>query len=224
MSGSAPTAVDAVRRSVELDLDVPGNTPIPGRAELSTTLDAAPADLWPLLTTHEGLASWYGPVTGDLAPEGEFQTVSGAHGRILEAESPHRLLLSWEYGPMSDRLELVLDPTDDGSSRFGLTHVSALAPEILEKFGPGATALGWDIALLGLVARTDGWRSLGIQVEPPAPAWLAGPEGAEHVRAWAIRWAAAAVAAGLDVDTARRGEIETAQAYGAPPLDHAAQG
>lgn len=212
-SPSVTAIVDAVSRAVELERR-------PDRVDVTTSLRTvladSPAQVWPELTDPARLARWYGPVeiTGDADAGIEFSTVGGAHGRVITAEEPHLLRLTWEYGGHEDELEIRLDPEDDGSSRLRLEQVSSVPLAVFESYGPGATALGWDIAVLGLVSRTDAWRDLRLAVPAPDPAWLASAEGTELVRAWSIRWAAASVAAGTEEDLARRAEAGTTQAYG----------
>lgn len=209
-----PPAVEAVRRSVEIE-DHGDTTRV--ITTLTTPLGEPPARLWPLLTSAPELLQWYGPVGGQLRPGGTFHTTGGAHGHILEADAPHRLRLTWEYGSNVDDLEIRLDPEDDGTTELRLVHDARIDTEVFTRFGPGATALGWDIALLGLASHTDGWHELCLEVPAPSPTWLTGPDGARHVRAWAIRWAAAAIAAGTEESQARAQESATMQAYGAAP-------
>src|SRR5699024_2179114 len=84
-----------------------------------------------------------------------------------------------------------------------------LDAEEFARTGPGSLALGWELALLALAAHTDGWHATClVPVPSPGPDWLHGPEGGTYVRAWAVRWAAEAVAAGVDEATARQGESD----------------
>ena len=229
--------VDAVSRSVEVER---GDGIVALTARLRTTLGGAPSELWPELTEADRLAQWYGPVeigpaqsdptesdpTGSDAAAADpardageagartFRTVGGAHGRVLAAVPPHQLDLTWEYADNVDRLEIRLDPEEDGTSRLTLQQIARLPEATFDAYGPGAVGIGWDIAILGFVARTGAWRELRLDVPVASPAWLASSEGADMVRAWSIRWAAASVAAGTDVDAARRAENETTRAYG----------
>lgn len=213
--------VDAVSRSVEIER-VDGAVDVTAR--LRTTLGASPAELWPELTEADRLAQWYGPVQIDHAPDAPatgadatgcaFRTVGGAQGRVLAAVPPHQLDLTWEYADNVDRLEIRLDPEEDGTSRLTLQQIARLPETRFDAYGPGAIGIGWDIAVLGFVARTGAWRELRLDVPVASPVWLASPEGADMVRAWSIRWAAASVAAGTDETAARRAENETTRAYG----------
>lgn len=208
---AAASLLDAVRRSVDLDV---GPETVLVRTALSTNLEPAPARVWPLLATAAGLAQWYGPVQGDLREGGTFQAPGGAQGRILQAAEPHLLELTWDTPGASDPLTLRLDPSDDGSTQLELVHAGRMPRAVFDAYGPGATAVGWDIALLGLAAASGGWRGAGDPTPAPTPLWLASPQGAELVRGWSIRWAAASVAAGTDADIARAGELATTAAYG----------
>lgn len=212
-----PGVIDAVSRSVDITRHGEAVSLI---TRLRCPLGASPARLWPALTDPARLAAWYGPVEVEADEDGmpvAFRAAGGVRGRILEVDPPHLVELTWEYGDSADSLEIRLDPQDDGTTELRLIQSAELPAEVFDAYGPGATALGWDIALLGLVAHTDAWEELQLSVPAPSPAWLQSPAGREHVRAWSIRWAAASVAAGTDVDAARRAEVETTRAYGAQP-------
>lgn len=205
------TVVDATRRSLEIE-DLGDQVRI--AITLSTHLDAAPARVWPMLTDIQQLATWYGQVEGDLSEGGRFRTMRGASGRVLEIEAPHKLSLTWEVGDAVDPLLIRLDPEDDGTTLLRLRHTVLMPRERFEEYGPGYAAIGWEIALLALAAATGAWEpSCGHQVPAPTPDWLASADGAAHLRAWSIRWAAEAVAAGVDEQLARRGEDSTIAAH-----------
>lgn len=209
---AAASIVDAVRRTCELE---PGEGTILVTTTLSTYLAPAPARLWPLLTRPEELARWYGPIEGDLREGGEFRAPGGAGGRILEAVEPHKLDLTWEYQGKVDSLLIRIDPMDDGASSLDLVHTTAMPREVFDAYGPGASAVGWDIALLGLAAFSGGWDSLSEHPVPtPTPQWLATAQGAAFVAAWSIRWGGASAAAGTDPALSRAGELATTAAYG----------
>ncbi|MDO5661790.1 MAG: SRPBCC domain-containing protein [Brachybacterium sp.] len=206
-----PPAIDAVRRLVEID---PGAETIRMVTRISTGFGLAPAQLWPHLTRADHLAAWYGPVQGELEVGGRYEAIGGARGSIVRAAPPHYLELTYEYGNNVDSLVIRLDPEDDGTTKLSLRHTLEVPRELFAQYGPGAGAVGWEIALLGLAAHVDGWREVGITPPTPTPAWLTGEEGAAFVRAWSIRWAAASIAAGTDEQIARRGEQEITRAYG----------
>lgn len=203
--------VDAVRRALEIDeQNDEGHRRTRVVLALTTNISRAPARLWPLLTDTRELARWFGPVTGELHEGGRFEAPRGAEGRILHVEEPHRIGLTWAQGAGEYPLLIRLDPEDDGTTLLGLRRTVLLDAEEFARSGPGHLALDWEIALLALAAHTDGWRDSCLMTAPtPTAAWLHGPQGAEYVRQWSVRWAAEAIAAGVDETTARQGESET---------------
>ena len=213
--------VDAVRRSLEIDEQAPlesGEAQGPGRIRvvltLTTNIALAPARLWPLLTSPRRLAEWFGPVDGELREGGRFEAPGGADGRILQVQEPHRLGLTWGRPTGEDPLLLRLDPEDDGTTLLALRHTMLLDAEEFARTGPGVLALGWEITLLALAAHTDGWHATCLAPVPvPTPEWRRGPQGARYVRAWAVRWAAEAIAAGVEETIARQGESETVRRH-----------
>lgn len=206
------SVVGAVRRELEIDERTShgGHPLVRAVLTLTTNLDLSPAQLWPLLTRPEQLARWFGPVTGELHEGGRFEAPGGVQGVILAAEEPHRLTLSWARAGGEDPLLIRLDPEDDGTTLLRLRHTVLVDVEEFERTGPGPLAIGWELALLALAAETDGWHSSCLNAVPtPTPQWRRGPEAAAYLRAWSVRWAAEAIAAGVDESTARRGEAET---------------
>lgn len=203
--------VDAVRRELELDEQSrEGRRRVRAVLTLTTNIDRSPAQLWPLLTRPAQLGRWFGPVSGELGEGGSFRAPHGASGRILQAAEPHRLSLTWDQGRGEEPLQIRSDPEDDGTSRLQLRSTVLVDAQEFARHGPGALAISWELALLALAAHTDGWRSSCLTPAPlPTPEWLHSAQGAEYVRAWSVRWAAQAIAAGVDETTARRGETET---------------
>lgn len=208
--------VDAVRRELEIDEQIhDGRTLVRTTATLTTNIDRSPAQLWPLLTRPDQLAQWFGQICGDLREGGRFEAPRGARGRLLQVEAPHKISLTWEDGGSEDPLSIRLDPEDDGTTLLRLRHTRLIPQEEFDLVGPGLGAVDWEIALIALAAVTDGWRTSCLHDVPrPSSAWLASAEGAAYIRAWSVRWAAEAIAAGLDESAARRAEIETNAAYG----------
>lgn len=204
-------AVDAVRRSLDIqEQALDGADHVQVVLTLRTNLSLAPAQLWPLLTRPHELSRWFGPVSGELREGGRFEAPGGATGRILQVEEPHCLGLSWEHVHGEGPLQLRLDPEDDGTTQLVLRRSVRLGPEELSRTGPGVLAIDWEIVLLALAAHTDGWQATCLAPVPvPTPQWLRDPQGERFVRAWSVRWAAEAVAAGIDEATARRGEAES---------------
>ncbi|WP_193104782.1 SRPBCC domain-containing protein [Brachybacterium sp. FME24] len=208
--------VDAVRRELEIDEQFhEGRTQVRAVLTLTTNITRSPAQLWPLLTRPAQLAGWFGPVSGDLREGGLFEAPQGASGRVLQVEAPHKIALTWDRHGRADPLLIRLDPEDDGTTELRLRHTTLIEREEFDRAGPGLGAIDWEIALLALAAATDGWRASCLRDVPvPTSGWLATQEGAQHVRAWSVRWAAQAVAAGVDEATARQGEKATTSILG----------
>lgn len=207
------SVVGAVRRELEIDerTSHEGHPLVRVVLTLTTNLDLSPAQVWPLLTRPGELARWFGPVTGELREGGRFEAPGGVHGRIIEVEEPHRLALSWALAGGEDPLLIRLDPEDDGTTLLRLRHTALVDVDEFERTGPGAIAIGWELALLALASETDGWRSSCLNAVPtPTREWQRGTQAAAYLRAWSVRWAAEAIAAGVDEGTARRGEAATA--------------
>lgn len=93
-----------------------------------TPLSRSGADIWPLLSTPQGLGKWLGHVDRfDGAPEGAFRITSRAHGReiveegtIEQMSDSNRVVLAWEWAGESwggrTKVELTLEPDASGSA------------------------------------------------------------------------------------------------------------
>lgn len=206
--------VDAVRRRLEIHEPVRPQAPVRTVMTLTTNLAPAPAQVWPMLSRLDRLAQWYGPVSGELREGGVLRLPGGVDCRILEVEAPHMIRVEMTPEAEGEPLLIRLDPEDDGTTSLRLSHTVTIGRTTFETFGPGLVAIGWEIVLQRLAAATDGWRAACLRDVPvPTARWMAGQEGLEHVRAWSVRWAAEAIAAGVDEQTARRGERETVRVY-----------
>ncbi|MGC4943336.1 SRPBCC family protein [Kribbella sp. DT2] len=143
--------LNAVTRSL-------GSTTIPaGDARtvvLTRTYAADLEDVWDALTTADRLARWLLPVEGDLHLGGTYRLSDSTRGDILACEPPHLLRITWLYGedvtPKNiSEVEARLEP-DGPHTRLTLTHAAVDAEDFWAQYGPGATGVGWDLALLAL--------------------------------------------------------------------------
>ena len=197
--------LDALERSVST-LERDGR---PARAvTLSRDFAATVDDLWDALTSAERLPRWFLPVGGDLAPGGRYQIQGHAGGTITGCEPPSRLALTWEFGADVSWVDVHVADDGTGRVRLTLTHTSVLS-EHWERYGPGATGVGWEMALAGLarhLARPDA-------PKPDEAAWVASPEGRAFISGSSDAWGRAAVAAGTDPGAARAAARRTTAFY-----------
>lgn len=101
-----------------------------------------------------------------------------------------------------------MQPDGDGA-RLTLEHIAHVDDERWAEYGPGATGVGWDLALMGLGLHL----SSGETVDPQTvEQWLRGP-GASFVADCSTAWAAAAQAAGTDPEAAQAAAERTTAFY-----------
>lgn len=176
---------------------------------VSRTYDATPDEVWAALVDPERIPRWLGPVEGDLRVGGRFALEGNASGDITTCDRPERLSVTWEHGGDTSWVDVSLRPTPDGTV-LQLDHSFAVTDHY-RRYGPGATGIGWELALMGL--------SLHL-ADPtfahPAPDEL--PPGlAEFNRAAATAWGEAAVAGGDDAAEADLAARRCAAAYTGEP-------
>lgn len=167
------------------------------------TYDTTVDDLWDALTTPQRLARWFLPVEGDLKLGGRYQLQGNAGGTITRCDPPDALDLTWEFGGATSWVHVRV--TRDGrGARLVLEHIAhrdAIGKEHLEKFGPGAVGIGWELALHGLALHVA---SGGAPVDRAAfEAWTRSAEGKAFIRSSGEAWGAADAASGEAADAAR---------------------
>lgn len=194
---------------------------------LAQSFAVAPEELWSALTSGDRLAAWFGRASGEVVSGGRFELPDmETSGRVLTAEIPHRLLLTWEFAKSVSEMELLVTPEEpaapgaagedgargDGSeqrTRFELRH-TVPADAHWATFGPAATGCGWDGALYGLALHLE---DPSAALLPQLGAFASSPEGAAFTRATADAWYAAHVASGADRKPARKASVRTAAFY-----------
>jgi uncharacterized protein YndB with AHSA1/START domain len=173
----------------------------------SRTYATTPADLWDALTTAERLPRWFLPISGELRKGGRYQLQGNAGGDILVCEPPRHLKVTWEFGGAVSWLELRI-AKDGPGSRLTLEH-TMVPDDHWKQFGPGATGVGWDLALVGLAQHLG-----GLMAGPDAGMeWMGSENGKAFIRESSEAWGAAAIAGGEDADRARAGVTQTIAAY-----------
>ncbi|MBX3217739.1 MAG: SRPBCC family protein [Labilithrix sp.] len=167
------------------------------------TYDTTVEDLWEAITTPERLARWFVPVEGDLKLGGRYQLKGNASGTITRCDPPRALDVTWEFGGATSWVTVRLTP-DGTRARLTLEHIAhrdGVGKDHLEKFGPGAVGVGWDLGLHGLGLHVA---EPGATIDPAAfEAWSMSSEGKAAIRATGEAWAAAHAASGADAGEAR---------------------
>jgi uncharacterized protein YndB with AHSA1/START domain len=183
---------------------------------MSRSYDAGVEDVWDACTSAERLSRWFLPVTGDLRLGGRYQFEGNAGGEILTCERPNLLKVSWIFGdaPGLSEVEVRLSADGEDRTRFELRHTAQVPTEFWDRFGPGATGVGWDLALLGLALHLS-----GSELESPPETWEGTEEGRAYSTASSERWAEAHEAAGAPAEQARAAAERTAGFYAPPPKE-----
>lgn len=192
-------------------------TPVTGGHDvtLAQTFAVHPEELWSALTIGSHLEAWFGRASGEAIEGGTYELPDmETRGRVLAADEPRRLLLTWEFGRNSTEMELLVEPVEveegaPAATRFTLRH-TVPADAHWEAFGPAATGCGWDAALYALALHLE---DPAADLMPRLSRFAASPEGAEFTRATADAWFRAHVASGADRKPARKASVRTAAFY-----------
>lgn len=178
---------------------------------ISQVYDAGLDDLWDVVTSAERIPRWFLPVSGDLREGGHYQLEGNAGGTVTRCDKPHSFAATWEYGGMVSWIEVRLTPAGHERTRLELEHVAHVADDLWDQFGPGATGIGWDMALLGLAGHLT---APGTAIDPStAMAWMVSDDGKEFIRLSSESWFEANLAAGTGPDTARGQADRSYDAY-----------
>ena len=166
-----------------------------GRPAAAVTLSrgcgATVDDLWDAVTNRERIPRWFLPVDGDLEPGGRYRLEGNASGAITACRRPSHFALTWEFGGDTSWVDVGLADDGAGRPRITLTHTALLSPH-WDEYGPGATGIGWEMGLLGLVLHL---------AQPAAPkldeaAFAASPDGRAFITGSGEAWGRAAAEAG----------------------------
>jgi uncharacterized protein YndB with AHSA1/START domain len=167
------------------------------------TYDTTVEDLWDAITTPQRLARWFTPVEGNLELGGRYQLQGNAGGTITRCDPPEAFDVTWEFGGATSWVHVRL-ARDGRGARLVLEHIAhrdAIGKEHLEKFGPGAVGIGWELALHGLALHLAA--AGGAVDRGAAEAWMRSSEGKAFMRACGEAWGVAHAASGEDPDEAR---------------------
>jgi len=180
----------------------------------SRTYETEIDDVWDAITNPERIARWFSPVSGELREGGRFQIEGNAGGKIVRCDPPKSVALTWEYGGDVSWVGVVLTEVQPGHTRLVLEHAAHTPEDFWERYGAGATGVGWDLAILGLAEHLAG----AADIDPKqAEQWPATPDGNKWVAHCSEGWGAAQVAAGApktasDAAVARTFAFYTGQA------------
>ena len=202
--------IGAVTRTVEdrIQDGRPARVVVAARS-YDTTVD----DLWDALTNKERLPRWFAPVSGDLRLGGRYQIEGNAGGTITRCEPPTAVGLTWEFAGAISWVEVRLRPEGKARAHLTLEHI-AYPDEHWVQYGPGATGVGWDMALAGLAKHLE----TGASNDPKAAAaWFASEDAKQFVRRSSADWKRADVASGTDEAVAEAAANRTHDAYTAVP-------
>lgn len=165
-------------------------------------------DLWDAVTNGDRIPQWFLPVTGALEPGGRYQLEGNAGGVITACEPPSFYAVTWEFAGDTSWVEVRCSEEGIGAARLELTHAALLSPH-WDKYGPGATGVGWELGLMGLTLHLDRPDEPKLDGE----AFAASPEGKALIKGSAEAWGEAAIAAGEEPDAARAAAARTAAFY-----------
>jgi uncharacterized protein YndB with AHSA1/START domain len=174
-----------------------------GEARVSTigqTYDATVDDVWDACTNPERIPRWFLPISGDLQLNGRYQLEGNAGGVVERCDPPKSFAATWEFGGQVSWIEVRLAPEGEGRTRFELEHVAHVSDELWAEYGPGATGIGWDGALMGLARHLAG----APPVDPQeSQEWMLSAEGRQFATLSGQRWCEADIAFGTDEAGAR---------------------
>ncbi len=171
-----------------------------------------PADLWSALTDKERVQSWFAKVSGDFKQGGHFSIEGNADGDIVACEPPRRLALTWEFGGSTSWVNVTIQQSDEGAF-LTLEHEHPTDPKSQahwDQYGPGATGVGWELALLGLEMHLSGEVTSTIEA---GEAWAESVTGKATLRGWAEEWGKAHAATGTNRLIAKETAERTAAFY-----------
>jgi uncharacterized protein YndB with AHSA1/START domain len=139
----------------------------PDRIERTVRLDRPPRDVWPALTTAEGLSAWFGEqATIDLQPGGAASmTFAGGmtvEMRVERAEEPNVFAYTWRLPDLPDDdqrrtyVEFALEP-DGAGTMLRVTETGfAQLPLDTRSDTYDSHSDGWSQELAELVDYLDG--------------------------------------------------------------------
>ena len=169
-------------------------------------------DLWDAVTNAERLPRWFLPISGDLEVDGRYQLHGHAGGTISRCDPPAAFDATWEYGDSISWIRVRFE-TEAQGARLTLEHIMLKDEQSeahWEKFGPGATGVGWELGFLGL----DYHLTQKLAIDPQASqAWMMSDAGKAFIRQVAMDWGQAHITSGESEAVATAMADRTANFY-----------
>ncbi|MCB1043649.1 MAG: SRPBCC family protein [Acidobacteria bacterium] len=170
---------------------------------MSRTYPTNPSDLWSALTEKDRIKRWFAVVNGDFKLGGRFSIEGNAEGSITVCDPPHALRVTWEYGGSTSWVAVHLKADNQGTL-LTLEHENP-TDEASEahwvKYGPGATGLGWELALMGLEMH---FLYPDEEICEAGMAWAGGEEAKAVMIQWANAWGEAHIKSGAPAEAAHQ--------------------
>ena len=178
----------------------------------SRSYPTTPADLWSALTDKERVRRWFANVTGEFKLGGRFSIEGNADGDIVTCEPPRLLALTWEFGGNTSWVNVKIEESGEGAL-LTLEHEHPTDHESQahwDQYGPGATGVGWELAMLALDMHVSRGGASTIET---GEAWAESASGKATLRGWAEAWGEAHAKAGADAQIAMETAERTAAFY-----------
>lgn len=184
----------AIIRKVEADCkDKQGTYAAISYSFYNTKID----DLWEALSSKERIPRWFTHVEGDLKIGGTFQIKDNASGTILQCQAPNSLSFTWEFAKDVSWVDLALTSTGENNCQLRLQHQALAQGTHFSTYGPGATGIGWDLALVSLLHYIHTQETLNEDEI------LASSSYKDFVSLAAKEWGNAAINAGFDQESSQ---------------------
>lgn len=106
--------------------------------------------VWAALTDVDQISRWFLPVTGEVHRGGAFAFEGNLRGTVLHCEPMRLFTLAMVIGDSPASEVVVRLSNGTGETIIELEHTAVVDERFWAEFGPGATGVGWDLALLGL--------------------------------------------------------------------------
>lgn len=168
---------------------------------LSAEFPTSAHTLFGYLTEPDHLNKWFGKVQRD---EFLYEIEGNAHGRI-ESCKDNSFLITWEVDGKVSFLNVEITRITDGSAQLSAgfsTDIEDIKQDFDQKYGSGATGVGWDLSLWALRRYIS-----GMTGEPAQEDYSA------FVTDSATAWGVADEASGIDPDVTRTHAENTRRFY-----------